>query len=227
MINPLSVLVCTPAMDGKVECGYAGGLAAAGADHLFGSMIFLSSCSHVAHARNQMVASFLGSPYDQLVFIDADIAFSPQDFKLLMNYPLVRGAAMPQLTDQLEFDEAATKDATGEALISCAEYSKKTEAHEAVRLGLGFCKISREVFTRLDALKADDGAPVIDQYMGYGSLISDYFISGSRNGRWLGEDQGFFILCHMAGIVPRIEQRTNLMHVGRKVYQYNTPVIGA
>lgn len=227
MINPLSVLVCTPSLDGKVECGYAGGLASAGAEHLFGNMAFLNSCSHVAHARNQMVAGFLQSQFDQMVFIDADIGFSAQDFKYLMNYPQVKGQAAPVPPDQDEFDGAATKDASGEALISCAEYSRKTEAHEAVRLGLGFCKISREVFVALDKLKEEDGRPSIDQYMSNGSLISDYFISGSRQGRWLGEDQGFFILCHMAGIVPRIEQRTNLMHVGRKVYAYNTPVIGA
>jgi hypothetical protein len=225
MINPLSVLICTPSLDGKVECGYAGGLAATGSEHLFGNMIFQMSCSHVAHARNQMVASFLGSPYDQLVFIDADIAFTPQDFKYLMNYPMQKGGPVPP--DQDEFDGAATKDAKGEALISCAEYSRKSEAHEAVRLGLGFCKISREVFASIDGLKNDDGSPAIDQYMSNGSLISDYFISGSRQGRWLGEDQGFFILCHMAGIVPRIEQRTNLIHIGRKQYQYSAPVIGA
>jgi hypothetical protein len=232
MINPLSVLVCTPSLDGKVECGYAGGLASAGAEHLFGNMAFLNSCSHIAHARNQMVAGFLQSQFDQLVFIDSDIGFSAQDFKFLMNYPQVKGQAAPLPPDQDEFDGAATKDASGEAMISCAEYSRKTEAHEAVRLGLGFCKISREVFTRLDALRETSldgpesvGGPVIDQYMSNGSLISDYFISGSRNGRWLGEDQGFFILCHMAGIVPRIEQRTNLIHIGRKAYQYNQPVI--
>jgi hypothetical protein len=171
-----------------------------------------------------MVAGFLASQFDQLVFIDADIGFSAQDFKLLMNYPMVKGeTVLPP--DHLEFEAAATLDRNGEALISCAEYSRKTEAHEAVRLGLGFCKISREVFVAIDNLKNDDGSPAIDQYMSNGSLISDYFISGSRQGRWLGEDQGFFILCHMAGIVPRIEQRTNLMHVGRKVYAYNAPVI--
>jgi hypothetical protein len=227
MINPLSVLICTPSLDGKVECGYAGGLAATCSEHLFGNMAFLMSCSHVAHARNQMVASFLGSPYDQMVFIDSDIAFTPQDFKLLMNYPMVKGQLPPMPPDQDEFDGVATKDAQGEALISCAEYSKKSEAYETVRLGLGFCKLSREVFTKLDALKNEDGSPAIDQYMSNGTLISDYFISGSRQGRWLAEDQGFFILCHMAGIVPRIEQRTNLIHIGRKQYQYNAPVIGA
>lgn len=226
MINPLSVLICTPAIDGKVECGYAGGLASAGSEHLFGNMAFLTMCSHVAHARNQLVAGFLSSQFDQLVFIDADIGFSAQDFKLLLNYPMQKGATIVP-PDQDEFDGAATKDAAGEPLISCAEYSRKTEAREAVRLGLGFCKISREVFERIDALKNDDGSPCVDQYMSNGSLISDYFISGSRQGRWLGEDQGFFILCHMAGIVPRIEQRTNLVHIGRAVFPYNTPMIGA
>ena len=225
MINPLSVLVCTPSIDGRVECAYAGGLASAGAEHLFGNMFFLNLCSHVAAARNQIVATFLSSPFDQLVFIDADIGFSAQDFKYLMNYPQQKGGPLPP--DQVEFDEVATKDSHGEPLISCAEYSRKTEAHEAVRLGLGFCKISREVFSTLDALRNDDGSPVIQQYMANGSLVSDYFISGCRNDRWLGEDQGFFILCHMAGIVPRIEQRTNLHHFGRKVYVYNTPVVGA
>lgn len=225
MINPLDVLVLTPSHDGKVEVGYAGGLASAASAHLFGNMFFLSGNSHVAGARNACAHVFKTSPYEESLWIDADIGFSADDVKLLMGYPMVKGQFEPP--DQSAFDNAATKDANGEPLISCAEYSRKSESMEPVRLGLGFCKISKEVFRRLDDLKDADGAPVVQQYMNNGQLVSDYFISGCRNDRWLGEDQGFFILCHMAGIVPRIEQRTNLMHVGRKVYPYNAPIIGA
>jgi hypothetical protein len=35
-----------------------------------------------------------------------------------------------------------------------------------------------------------------------------------------GEDHGFFTLCMLAGIIPRIETRTRLIHIGRKAYPY-------
>jgi hypothetical protein len=225
MIDPLSVLVLTPSHDNKVELGYAGGLASAASAHLFGNMFFLGGNSHVAAARNACAHVFKSSPFEESMWIDADIGFSADDFKLVMNYPLQKGEVVPP--DQDAFDDAATKNGNGEPLISCAEYSRKSESAEPVRLGMGFCKISKEVFRRLDDLKDESGAPVVQQYMNNGELVSDYFISGCRNDRWLGEDQGFFILCHMAGIVPRIEQRTRLMHYGRKVYPYDAPIIGA
>lgn len=60
----------------------------------------------------------------------------------------------------------------------------------------------------------------------------DYFPSGPvisqfvPTAEWKGEDHGFFTLCMLAGIVPRIETRTRLNHIGRKAYPYFGPDLG-
>lgn len=65
-----------------------------------------------------------------------------------------------------------------------------------------------------------------------GRLYHDYFPSGAiisqyvPTAEWRGEDHGFFTLCHLAGIIPRIETRTRLLHIGRKGYPYLGPDVG-
>lgn len=62
-----------------------------------------------------------------------------------------------------------------------------------------------------------------------GRLYTDFYPSGPLisqfvpSGEWKGEDHGFFTLCMLAGIVPRIETRTRLLHIGRKAYPYLGP----
>lgn len=65
-----------------------------------------------------------------------------------------------------------------------------------------------------------------------GRLYHDYFPTGAvisqyvPTAEWRGEDHGFFTLCHLAGIIPRIETRTRLLHIGRKAYPYLGPDVG-
>lgn len=65
-----------------------------------------------------------------------------------------------------------------------------------------------------------------------GRLLWDYYPSGPiisqfvPTAEWKGEDHGFFTLCMLAGIIPRIETRTRLTHIGRKAYQYMGPDLG-
>lgn len=59
-----------------------------------------------------------------------------------------------------------------------------------------------------------------------GTLISNYFPEGAAlagmipNATWKGEDIGFFTLCMLANVIPRVETRTRLRHIGRKAYEY-------
>lgn len=65
-----------------------------------------------------------------------------------------------------------------------------------------------------------------------GRMYYDYYPSGPiisqfvPTAEWKGEDHGFFTLCMLAGIIPRIETRTRLTHIGRKAYQYQGPDAG-
>lgn len=90
-----------------------------------------------------------------------------------------------------------------------------------------------EVHTLLHSLleTAEDkaGAPRLWQTAFKGRRFYDFFPSGPLlsqfvpTAEWKGEDHGFFTLCMLAGIVPRIETRTRLLHIGRKAYPYLGP----
>jgi hypothetical protein len=73
------------------------------------------------------------------------------------------------------------------------------------------------------------GTPRIWQASHNGRLFYDFFPSGAMlsaglpHGDWKGEDHGFWTLCALAGLVPRVERRTRLMHIGRKGYPYLGP----
>jgi hypothetical protein len=219
MIDPLKVLICIPSYDSKVELGLAGGLSACASAHLFGNMLFMGGCSDVALARNLLAGNFLQSDMQWLVFIDADIIFSESDFRVLMDYPQSSQVA-PQEGDYYNpQDTALTAD--GHAMIVSAEYSKKQDDLEPAQLGLGFTRIHRSVFERLQELKHENGEAIVQQFVNKGVLSHDYFIRGAiETLQWRGEDHGFFLLCKMAGIRPRIENRTKLQHVGRRLYPY-------
>lgn len=76
------------------------------------------------------------------------------------------------------------------------------------------------------------GGPRLYQTQHKGKLYTDFFPSGPLlsqfvpTAEWKGEDHGFFTLCMIAGIVPRIETRTRLVHIGRKGYPYLGPDTG-
>ena len=218
MIDPLSVLLCIPTYDGMLHVPCVGGLTACASAHLFADQTYVIGVPH-SLARNSLAHTFLKSSkkHEWLVFIDADIGFSERDFRMLMNYPPYDLADYPNA-------EGTTVTDDGYALIVNAEYAKKKPTYEACRFGLGFTRIHRSVFERLDALSHEHGAPIIEQYMDRGRLTSHYFIQGVIDaGNWRSEDTGFFLLCRMAGIVPRIEMSTQLYHYGRGCWTYKGP----
>jgi hypothetical protein len=223
MIDPTKVLICTPTLDGNVVCGYAGGLTASAGGGMVGNVAFLQGVSHVALARNLMTESFLKAEHFQWqVWIDADIEFTPRDLALLLdiNAETLEGA-------KEENPEGTTLDDEGHALIVTAEYARKVETRTAVRFGLGFTRIHRSVYQRLIDTRDEAGAPRIGQFQHKGQLLNDFYPSGAGfSGIWFSEDTGFFHLVRLAGITPRIEQRTHLKHIGRVAYDYIAPGVG-
>lgn len=90
-----------------------------------------------------------------------------------------------------------------------------------------------DILQVLDRCRPDPGGgPRLWQGSYKGRIVTDYFPTGPMlsqfvpTAQWKGEDHGFFTLCHMAGIIPRIETRTRLTHIGRKGYPYMGPGYG-
>lgn len=84
----------------------------------------------------------------------------------------------------------------------------------------------RTVRTLIETAEDKAGTSRLWQTSHKGRMYYDYFPSGPLisqfvpTAEWKGEDHGFFTLCMLAGIVPRIETRTRVIHIGRKAYPY-------
>lgn len=240
MFDQRSVMVAVPCYGGRVVCELAGSLIHA--SRFFGAVSFIPGVSHVALARNLIAEGFLRSPFEWLVSIDDDIGFHPNDFGLLMDacdadYDKRCEANSEPLPTRITCaqhngDPQSAYVAAADALVT-AEYAYKVEPFTPCRQGLGFTRIHRSVFEAIQNLKHEDGSARTWQFTHQGRLLTDFYPCGALlaqivpNAPWTGEDHGFFLLAKLAGIVPRIETRTQLYHFGIKAYPYHTAEVAA
>lgn len=219
MLDPKTIMVAVPCHTGEMDAYCAGGLAAT--RPMYGNLMILKHVSMVNLARNMIVHQFMKSEFEWLVCIDADIGFSVDDMQFLLSEtgPGIPGAGTPARinTPGLETD--------ADALVTC-EYSRKTDALDPARFGLGFTRIHRAVFQTLQNLLLPDGQPRLWQFVSKGEMYWDYFPCGPIDHQWMGEDMGFFHMCRLAEITPRVEQRTKLVHWGQKGYAYSAQSFG-
>lgn len=132
---------------------------------------------------------------------------------------------------QLRHDGGSTVEVSREAVgrypnILLASQPNLAEAVD------GFYRLAKWSKELLDSIQDTAGQSRLWQCSHKGRLYHDYFPTGAMisqyvpTAEWRGEDHGFFTLCHLAGIIPRIETRTRLMHIGRKGYPYLGPDVG-
>jgi hypothetical protein len=239
MIDPRAVYCAVPCADGRMMAELTGSLLRVG--NRFAAFSTECECSHVSLVRNIIAEKFLRSPMEWLVSIDSDICFTPDDWNFLMEECDPQPGLdqpTPSRTTIAGIDGRDSKGAflyTQRAadLLVCAEYSFKNEEMGPVKLGMGFVRIHRSVFETLSELKHEDGTSRCWQTMREGRLITDFYPSGPLLSQliptadWKGEDHGFWTLCMLAGLIPRIEKRTRLTHIGRKAYGYDPDHGGA
>ncbi len=195
-IDPTTVALATPTYDGTLGVLYVMGLAHVIAQRELAMPYFQSGCSHIGLARNRCAHWFLKSPYEHLVFVDADIGFSLEDWRYLM------------------------EDDGSEAVS--APYRKKDQLRrERVDFGLGFARVSRKVFEAMAALTQEDGQDLLRRFRMEGEEWIDYFPAGvMMDGSWRGEDHGFWLLARVTGCQVRRERRCRLIHTGNAHFPY-------
>lgn len=177
-----------------------------------GEHYFHMGISDIALARNYVIHRFLKSDCDWLMMIDSDIIFSEKDWNLLWE----EGVKCPSNPDEYSED------------VVIGSYARKIPGATPTAFGLGFARVHRRVFEAIDKVTKQDGSPFVERYYLDGELYGHYFPVGvSGDSRWVGEDKGFFILCQMADIVYRLENRIHLQHVGFFLYGYPNQDNGA
>lgn len=208
-----SLFIALPAYDFKVSLKLAVSLAQfarISAEH--GIAINIGSicgCSVVSRARNLLAQDMLESKCTDLLFIDSDISFDPQDVLRLMAWttdpkkgivagvPRVRGEDKVYITT-LDYDENHELTMNGMGLV------------RAQRVATAFMMIRRDVFETLEKahpeLQYDD--------VRTNRKVTAMFDFQLKDGHYMGED---FLFCDRAraqGFEVWIDPTIKLGHMG-------------
>lgn len=227
------ILIATPAFNGQVTVKYMLSLLEtlnkAHEDDLFCGIFTLANESLIPRGRNTCAAEFLNSEmkWDKLLFIDADISWSYEQFKSLVksDKPLIGGAyPVKSLPISLNFKpliqhEHYFKD-TGKSLANFktfVEHEGNDENEIPVELlPTGFLLIDRSILEHFTS-KAPKYS-VIDPKTGAEQHAWDFFRSGADNGTFLSEDWFFSKQCHKYGYQPYLKTNCIVNHEGSFVY---------
>lgn len=155
----------------------------------------LPGCCYLDHARNILVARFLKSRATDLLFIDADVGFGPEDLLRLCasTRPVVAGI-YPKKIEPPEWPVSVTGGeiwADGDGLIDCW------------MVPTGFLRINRAVFEAVNAPAYTDDA--------HGDLRA--FFKTDIRGTYWGEDVEFCRLVREAGIPIKAFAEMDFQHV--------------
>jgi hypothetical protein len=163
--------------------------------------------SQVDMARNQMATDALARGFDELMWIDSDIAFLPEDVERLRGHglPFTCGIYPKKGPRQL-----ACEFLPGTAAV---EFGRTGGPLDIRYCGFGFTHTRRAVYERV---AAQLGLPVCNQR--FGSPMVPYFapmVIGEPAGAWvLGEDYAFCERARRCGIPVVADTTVRLWHVG-------------
>lgn len=165
----------------------------------------LPGCCYLDHARNILVARFLRGAATDLLFIDADVGFGPEDLLRLCaaTRPMVAGI-YPKKTEPPEWPVSVSGEeiwADGDGLIDCW------------MVPTGFLRINRAVFEAIDAPAYESDA---------NGTLQAFFKTDIRGTYW-GEDVEFCRLVREAGIPIKAFAEMDFQHVDNdgRVYSGN------
>lgn len=203
------ILVCTPCYGGQVTEPYLRSslalreaLISGGLDH---DWYTLTNESLVQRARNTCAKRFLETDYEKLLFIDADIEFTPEDVAKLwnMNEKICVGVYRMKRPGS---DYAAWVDGK---LVHDLDMPDPIEVDYA---GTGFMMIDREVFMKMRETyherEHEDGA---------GSSFA-WFDPRVEDGIYLSEDYAFCKDVRKMGYKVIMDPSIRLIHHGTYAY---------
>lgn len=166
----------------------------------------------VDQARNHLVAEALADDCDELLWIDSDMVFRPQDVEYIrgLNLPIVAGCVAQKNVRAfcIHFLPNTAEIRTGEA----------GGPIEVLYAGMGFMYTKREVY---DTIRAKLKLPTCNQR--WDRPIVPYFLpmvvpDGEKRRWYLGEDFSFCERARRAGYSIMADTSIRLFHLGNYPY---------
>ena len=239
-------VIMSPSHDGRYYGNYVKSLLALSAVHTgarYPLQVYLHQGeSLITRARNDSVAEFLAHPeWTHLCWIDTDIGFSVEAFhRLLLADRDVVAGIYPLKQDPWPQSGVDAHMTQQQFLAKYTHYTininpdSNNEVHihidddgffELSEVSTGFMVIKREVFLQLmqaypDLQYKSETIDVPDQ--GYHYRFYDFLVDPVHK-RYLSEDFSFCNLWTKIGGKIYADARSNLTHMGNKVYQGSFP----
>lgn len=141
LTQPRRVLIGTPCYDGKIEVWHANSLVQtvkmAAEKNIEIVPIWLSYDALIQRARNDLMGIMIESGFDDIVFIDADIDWVPDDFFKLLDHPVdVVGGTYPKKGDLEQY--------VAKIMDTDRQPDPKSGLLSTEGLGTGFLRFSRK-----------------------------------------------------------------------------------
>ena len=208
-----SLFIATPCLDGNVSAHYTASLVRTlttlqQKGWRSPQIDFEIGNSLIADARNKLVARFLASAATDLVFIDADLSWSPDDLVRLAGYdvPFVAGVYQRKSRTKIDF---AVK--FGTTIGMDAQRLMVVE-----RVGTGFMRLRRDCLEKMVAAHASLrlNNPLAPDDANFYALFDTAIVDG----QFIGEDFTFCDRWRAIGGQVLIDPTMNFGHHGAAAY---------
>lgn len=197
------IMIATPCHSGKLPVEYVGALLdtmRAGIPAVI-APVFLPRESMLPHARNQLAAIFIDSDFDVLMYIDADMVWSPEQFaRIALSEAPVMSAVAHLKTENspLNFRELSGEKPSKEGVLSVES------------VGTAFIKLDRRVV--VTAIKDSD------KYLMHDNEYPSLFEYEIVKGEFVGEDIGFCRKIRRRKTKVLVDLNVVVGHIGTKIY---------
>jgi hypothetical protein len=210
----MSVLICTPMYGGQCTSAYFKSALVLKQAFMDGGMdhdwLIGRNESLITRARNSMAATFLQTNYRKMLFIDADIEFTPDDVAKLWNMDEKVSVGIYAMKKPDESWYAVWKD--GVLVRDLDGFN-----HEPVEVdyaGTGFMMIDRSVFEEMDAPEYEAPDPNSEGLR----VEKAFFDTGVEDGIYLSEDYWFCKRWREQGGKIMAHPDVRLLHWGSYAY---------
>ena len=197
------IMIATPCHDGKLPVEYVGALLdtmRAGIPAII-APVFLPRESMLPHARNQLAEMFIESDFDVLMYIDADMVWSPEQFAriALSEVPIISAIAhLKKDNAPFNFRVLPKEQPTEEGLLSVES------------IGCAFIKLDREPIEII--------AKASSEYIMHDMKYPNIFEYSLDNDEFIGEDITFCRKLRKKKYKVIADMNVVVGHIGTKIY---------